>query len=67
MKENYIAFVSEHIKNIPKGDPIYTGRVAEDMATRYSITVKAAAAATAVAVKRIMDGGLIPELIIEYQ
>lgn len=62
MKENYIAFVSEHIKNIPKGDPIYTGRVAEDMATRYSITVKAAAAATAVAVKRIMDGGLIPEL-----
>lgn len=62
MKKNYITFVSEYIENIPKGDPIYTGRIAGDMAAIYNITIKDAAAATAVAVKRIMDGGLIPEL-----
>lgn len=62
MRRNYITFVSEYVKNVPKGNPIYTGKVAESMADRYNITIKDAAAATAVAVKRIMDGGTILEL-----
>lgn len=62
MRKNYITFVSEYIENVPKGNPIYTGRIAGDMAEIYNITIKDASAATAVAVKRIMDGGLTPEL-----
>lgn len=62
MRKTYTAFVCEQMKDIPTGTPIYTGQIAESMAVIYGLSRKNAAAAVAVAVKRIMDGGMIPEL-----
>ena len=62
MRKTYTTFVCEQMKNIPTGAPIYTGRIAESMAAAYDLNGKDAAVAAAVAVKRVMDGGMMPEL-----
>lgn len=62
MKKTYTTFVCEQMKKVPTGTPIYTGRISKSMAIAYDLNEKDAAAAVAVAVKRIMDGGIIPEL-----
>lgn len=62
MKRTYVDFVLEQIGENPAGIPIYTSRIAERIADFYGLAVKEAAAATAVAVKRILDGGMMPEL-----
>ena len=62
MRKTYTAFVCEQLGKIPTGVPIYTGRIAESLASAYDLSEKDASAAAAVAVKRVMDGGMIPEL-----
>ena len=58
----YTEFVKAYIRGQHPGDPIYTDRIAEVAAAEFGIDKKKAAAAVAVAVKRIMDGGLFPDL-----
>ena len=58
----YMDFTCNLLKKAPVGAPIYTGQVAEKMAEHFTLERKEAAAATAVAFKRIMDGKLIPDL-----
>lgn len=62
MKKTYTTFVCEQMKKVTTGTPIYTGRISKSMAIAYDLNEKDAAAAVAVAVKRIMDGGMMPEL-----
>ena len=58
----YINFVREQICGIAVGIPIYTGHIAGKIADAYELSEKEAAVAAAVAVKRIMDGELMPDL-----
>ena len=58
----YIEYVCNAINNIDSRVPIYTKQMAEKAAQYYDITVKEAASAISVALKRIMDNGTIPEL-----
>lgn len=58
----YIEFVQGYIKNQPYGTPIYTDKIADALADHYKLEKKKAAAAAAVAVKRIMNGELVPDL-----
>lgn len=58
----YMDFTCDLLKQVPIGTPIYTGQIAERMADRFTLEFKDAAAATSVAVKRIMDGKIIPDL-----
>lgn len=44
------------------GAPIYTSKIAEGLAKTFGLNKKAAAAATSVAVKRVMDGKVIEDL-----
>lgn len=60
--QSYTAFVCGQLEDIAEGVPIYTARIAENMVATYCMTEKDAGAAVAVAVKRIMDKGIIPEL-----
>ena len=62
MKKTYVNFVCEYLGGIPVGTPIYTGQVAEIIAAEYKLQKKEASAAAAVTVKRILDGGMMPEL-----
>lgn len=62
MKKTYIDFVCEAMTRQEIGKPIYTSRISEHMAKAYQIPHEKAAGAVAVACKRIMDNGLIPEL-----
>lgn len=62
MKQTYANFVCEHLGGIPVGTPIYTGQVAGMIAAEYKLQKKEASAAAAVTVKRILDGGMMPEL-----
>lgn len=62
MKQTYANFVCEQLGGIPVGTPIYTGQVAGMIATEYKLQKKEASAAAAVTVKRILDGGMMPEL-----
>lgn len=62
MKKTYTDFICEQLEEVSAGTPIYTGQIAEKISTVYSLSGKAAAAAAAVAVKRIMDSGLMPDL-----
>ena len=50
----YMDFTCDLLKQMPIGTPIYTGQIAERMADRFTLEFKDAAAATSVAVKRIM-------------
>ena len=58
----YINFTCELLQQIPPGMPIYIRQIAEKIASRFALEMKDAAAAASVAVKRIMDGNIIPEL-----
>lgn len=58
----YTDFLQGFLKKQEPGEPIYTERIASALAAEFGMTKKNAAAATAVAIKRIMDGGKLPEL-----
>ncbi len=58
----YMDFTLNLLEQIPIGKPIYTSRIAEKLAKQFTLGSKEAAAATSVAVKRIMDADLIPDL-----
>ena len=58
----YMAYIRELITEIPVGAPIYTGKIAEKLADHFEMGAEAAAAATAVTVKRLLDGGTVPDL-----
>ena len=58
----YTEFVCNQLRDSRVGDPIYTGVIAGRLATTYGLQPKEAAAATAVAFKRIMDDGDIANL-----
>lgn len=62
MRTTYVDFTCDILRNAKVGAPIYTSQVAERLGTTYKLDSKEAAAATAVAIKRIMDGAIIPEL-----
>ena len=62
MKKKYTDFICEKIRVVPEGIPIYTRQLAEKIAVAYQLSKREASAATAVAVKRVMDKGVIPEL-----
>ncbi|MCM1466778.1 MAG: hypothetical protein NC086_01420 [Alistipes sp.] len=62
MKKTYTAFVCEQLGDVSAGIPIYTGQIAKKISTVYSLSEKAAAAAAAVAIKRIIDNRLLPDL-----
>ena len=58
----YMECLQSYIQRQESGEPIYTEQLAEVVAADFGITKKNAAAATAVAIKRIMDGNKLPEL-----
>ena len=58
----YGNYIFELLRNEAPGAPIHISRIAEQLAAEYHMELSAATAATSVAVKRIMDGKLIPEL-----
>ncbi|MBR3382691.1 MAG: hypothetical protein IKG85_06630 [Clostridia bacterium] len=58
----YTAYILDYLEQQTPGDPIYTEKIAGDMAAAFNLPGKKAAAAVAVAVKRLMDGGKVPEL-----
>ena len=62
MRKTYIDFICELLKDKETGVPIYTNHISEAMAAYYEINSKESAAAVSVAIKRIMDGKLLPEL-----
>ncbi len=62
MEKPYMDFVCEVINRQEIGKPIYISRISEYVVETYHIPQKKAAGAVSVACKRIMDGGLIPEL-----
>ena len=62
MNITYVEFVCKAIKKINVGIPIYTNQIAEHLGDAYQLNYKAAVAATSVAIKRILDGAIIPEL-----
>ncbi|MBQ9822980.1 MAG: hypothetical protein IJM63_00665 [Solobacterium sp.] len=58
----YTDYVRNYLGQQEQGSPIYTNQIADAMADKYGIDRKKAAAAAAVAVKRIMDKGTLPDL-----
>ena len=62
MKQTYMNFICEQLGEIPVGNPIYTGQIAEKVGVEYNLSKKEASAAVAVAVKRILDGRVMPDL-----
>ena len=58
----YAEYVRNYLKHQEQGAPIYTDEIADAIAADYEIDKKKAAAATAVAIKRIMDKGELPDL-----
>ena len=58
----YTEFICHQLNDFPTGQPVYTGDIAEKLAAEYGLQHKEAAAATAVAFKRIMDDAILPNL-----
>lgn len=58
----YTDYVQSYLQHQDYGIPIYTDEIAEAVAADYGIEKKNASAATAVAVKRIIDGDKLPDL-----
>ena len=58
----YTEYIRSFLERKDHGTPIYTDELAEAVAAEYGINKKKAAAAAAVAVKRIMDKGELPDL-----
>ena len=62
MRRTYIDFVRNSLEKIQAGEPIYTKQLAKQLAESFHLDEKAAAAATAVAFKRIMDTHIVAGL-----
>ena len=62
MKRTYVEYVREELSQAQIGVPIYTGKIAKKMEKAFSLGPKAAAAASAVAFKRILEGEAMPDL-----
>ncbi len=58
----YAEFICTRLEGFPVGQPIYTGDIAVKLAEEYKLSAKEAAAATAVAFKRIMENEQQPNL-----
>lgn len=58
----YIECVCQLLEKIPIATPIYTNRIADEVAMHFELTKKQASAATSVAFKRIIDGKLMLDL-----
>ena len=58
----YAEFVCSQLEGFQVGQPVYTGEIAEKLAIEYGLAPKEAAAATAVAFKRIMENEQHPNL-----
>ncbi|MBQ7247259.1 MAG: hypothetical protein IJS22_04115 [Lachnospiraceae bacterium] len=58
----YANYVRYYLEQQIQGVPIYTDKIAASLAVVYEISKKKAAGATAVAIKRIMDKGELPDL-----
>lgn len=58
----YMDCICELLAEKPVGIPIYTSEIAAALAKIFDLKEKEAAAATSVAIKRIMDAGMIPDL-----
>ena len=58
----YVDYACGLIRKSPVGAPLYTKRIAQNIATNFALNLSDAAAAAAVAIKRIMDNKIIPEL-----
>lgn len=58
----YIEYTCEIIKQMPIGEPIYISTISERLSDKFSLENKKAKAAASVAIKRIMDGKLMPDL-----
>ena len=67
MRKTYITFACEQLAAVPTGMPIYTAQIAKKIAAIYDLAEKEAAAATAVAVKRVLDGVSKKEFTIVQQ
>lgn len=62
MKTTYVNFVCTVIKKYENSAPIYSKNIAYLLADKYDLPQEKAAAATAVAIKRIIEKNEIPEL-----
>lgn len=62
MKKTYVEFVCEELNKEQIGAPIYSNQIAVKVENAFNLEPKAAAAATAVAFKRILDGKVMPDL-----
>lgn len=58
----YAEFICSGLAGLPTGQPIYSGDIAAKLAVEYGLPQKEATAATAVALKRIMDDEAVPNL-----
>lgn len=58
----YAEYIRNYLMDQSTGTPIYIDKIANNMAANYGIDKKKAAAATSVAVKRLMDKGNLPDL-----
>ena len=58
----YLEFCAAYLNQQKPGVPIYTRKIAEKMADTLGLAQKTASAATAVAIKRILARGLVPNL-----
>jgi len=58
----YVDYVCGELKKAKPGMPIFVSRLSEGLAAANELRLPAASAATSVAVKRIMDSNLIPDL-----
>ncbi len=58
----YIEFVCKNIYRYPKTEPIYSKNISVDLQNEYGLTYEKASAACAVAIKRITNDNIIPDL-----
>ncbi|MBO4831110.1 MAG: hypothetical protein J5569_01405 [Oscillospiraceae bacterium] len=58
----YTEYVKSYLEQQEPGNPIYTNVISGAVAADYNIDKKKAAAATSVALKRILDKGYLPDL-----
>lgn len=62
MEKTYVEFVCGELNNVQIGAPIYSHQIAAKVENAFKLEPKAAAAATAVVFKRILDGKAMPDL-----
>jgi hypothetical protein len=58
----YTKFVADQLSGFQVREPIFTSYIAKELSDEYGISQKEGAAATSVALKRIMDSNDLPEL-----